>query len=272
MSVPVGKSQVPDLHAIVAAKRPAADAAERQLAAWRIRAAQAPPPRSFRAALRRGGVVQVIAEIKRRSPSAGPIRPGADPAAIARAYAAGGAAALSVLTDPVFFDGAPEALRRARAATSLPVLRKDFLLSPAQVYEARAWGADAVLLIARILTDPQLRTLSAVAADLGMDVLVEVHDEVELDRALAAGATLVGINHRDLDRFVTDLDVSARLAPRVPPEVVLVAESGLQSRADVEAMGQRGVDAVLIGEGLMRQPDVEAAVRALLGCPVALRR
>jgi len=272
VSVPVDKSQVPDLAAIVAAKRPAAEAAERHARAWRARAEAAPPPRPFRAALRGGGEVQVIAEIKRRSPSAGPIRPDADPAALARAYATGGAAALSVLTDPVFFDGSPEALIRARAATDLPVLRKDFLFSPAQIYEARAWGADAVLLIVRLLDDVQLRDLQALARGLGMDALVEVHDESELERALALGANPIGVNHRDLDRFVTDLGISARLAPRVPAEVVLVAESGLATRADVEAMGRRGVDAVLIGEGLMRQADVAEAVAALRGCAVAPRR
>lgn len=236
---------------------------------FRARAADAPPPRGFAAALRRDGEVRLLAEVKRRSPSAGEIRPGADPAEVARAYADGGAAALSVLTDRDYFGGSLDALRAVRAAVPLPVLRKDFVVDPLQLWEARAAGADAVLLILRILSDAQLAELGGLAAELGMDALVEAHDAAELDRALAAGFALVGINNRDLATFTTDLDLSVRLAPRVPAGVTYVAESGIRTADDVDRLGAAGVDAILVGESLMRQPDVRAAAAALAGRPKA---
>lgn len=231
----------------------------------RARAADAGPTRGFAAALRRADSVRLLAEVKRRSPSAGEIRPGADPVEVARAYQAGGAAALSVLTDREFFGGELDFLVRVRAAVGLPVLRKDFVVDPLQVHEARAAGADAVLLIVRILSDAQFAELHGLAARLGMDALVEVHTAEEMDRALSAGAALVGINNRDLSRFVTDLAVSETLAPRVPPAVTLVAESGIRAPADVDRLGAAGVDAVLVGESLMRQHDLAAAAAALAG-------
>jgi indole-3-glycerol phosphate synthase len=247
-------------------RREVAEIASRELEI-RTRAKVAPPPRGFAAALRRTGEVRLLAEVKRRSPSAGDIRPGADPAEVARAYLAGGAAALSVLTDREFFGGDLDALVRVRSSVPLPVLRKDFVISPLQVWEARAAGADAILLIVRILSDAELRDLQALARDLGMDVLVEVHTAEEMERALAAGSTLVGVNNRDLSTFVTDLDLSVRLAPGVPPSVTLVAESGIRAAADVDRLGAAGFDAILVGESLMRQEDLAAAAAALVGRP-----
>jgi indole-3-glycerol phosphate synthase len=186
---------------------------------------------------------------------------------VAADYAAGGAAALSVLTDREYFDGSLAALQAVRAAVELPLLRKDFTLDPLQLWEARAAGADAVLLIVRILDDARLRELLGLAADLRLDSLVEVHDASELDRALQAGASLVGVNNRDLRTFRTDLDLTLRLAPRVPAAVTLVAESGIRTAEDVARLGAAGVDAVLVGESLMRQEDLRAAVRAIVGQP-----
>jgi indole-3-glycerol phosphate synthase len=224
-------------------------------------------PRGFATALRRAGEVALLAEVKRRSPSAGEIRPGADPADVARAYQRGGAAALSVLTDHAFFGGELGFLAQARAASALPVLRKDFVIDPLQLREAWVGGADAVLLIARILPGALLAELHAAASALGLDVLVEVHDAAELERALACGATLVGVNNRDLARFVTDLELSIRLAPGVPPAVTLVAESGIRGADEVRRLGAAGVDAVLVGESLMRQHDLAAAAAGLVGLP-----
>lgn len=228
-------------------------------------AATAPPPRGFAAALRRPGEVRLLAEVKRRSPSAGEIRPGADPVEVARGYQSGGAAALSVLTDREFFGGDLDFLRRVSRETDLPVLRKDFVIDPVQVWEARAAGADAVLLIVRILNDAELGDLLALIGELGMDALVEVHDAEELERATDAGARLLGINNRDLDTFCTDLRLSIRLAPRVPSGATLVAESGIRTADDVRRLGDAGVDAILVGESLMRQPDLRAAAAALTG-------
>ncbi len=233
----------------------------------RARAADAEPPRGFAAALRRPAEVRLLAEVKRRSPSAGEIRPGADPVEVARAYREGGAAAVSVLTDREYFGGDLDFLRRVRAGVDLPALRKDFVVDPLQLWEARAAGADAVLLIVRILDDTLLRELLGLAAELGMDALVEVHDAEETERALAAGTRLLGVNNRDLASFATDLELSVRLAPRVPAEVVLVAESGIRTAADVDRLGAAGVDAILVGESLMRQPDLRAAAAALAGRP-----
>jgi indole-3-glycerol phosphate synthase len=225
----------------------------------------AAPARAFAGALRRPGEVALIAEIKRRSPSAGWIRQELSVAAAASAYAAAGAAALSVLTDEDYFGGALGDLRAARAAVSLPVLRKDFIIHPVQVWEARAAGADAVLLIVRILDDSLLSELGALAQELGMGVLVEVHTAAELERALRAEAGIVGINSRDLDTFHTDLDVAIRLAASVPSDRVVVAESGIRSSADVDRVGAAGASAVLVGESLMRQPDLASATAALVG-------
>lgn len=238
----------------------------------RERAASAAPPRPFAAALCAPGEVRLLAEVKRRSPSAGEIRPGADPVEVARAYAAGGAAALSVLTDRAYFGGDLAFLAAVREGVSLPVLRKDFVVDPVQLWEARAAGADAVLLIVRILPPPLLAELLALAAELGMDALVEAHTGGELEAALAAGARLVGVNNRDLDTFTTDLALAERLAARVPPEVAYVAESGIRTPADVDRMGAAGIDAVLVGESLMRQPDLAAAAAALAGRPKATAR
>lgn len=233
----------------------------------RDQAATADAPRGFAAALRDADEVKLLAEIKRRSPSAGSIREDAEPAAIAGAYQAGGAAALSVLTDRDFFGGSLDALREARAAVSLPILRKDFVVDPVQVWEARAVGADAILLIVRILDDEQLRDLLQMAEGLGMDVLVEIHDPAELERAVNAGATVLGVNNRDLTTFRTDLGLSLRLSPTIDPSLTLVAESGIRTADDVRRLGDAGVNAILVGESLMRQDDVEKAAAALSGHP-----
>jgi indole-3-glycerol phosphate synthase len=252
---------------IVEAKEEEVSGLARSTRELRGRAEQAEAARPFAAALRVATEVRLLAEIKRRSPSAGPIRPGADPAEIAHGYATGGAAALSVLTDEQFFDGSLAALGEVRAAVELPLLRKDFVIAPVQVWEGRAAGADAILLIVRILDDPRLADLQALARELGMDVLVEVHDPYELDRALKVDATLVGINNRDLTTFQTDLALSEDLAPRVDPAVTLVAESGIRTADDVRRLGEVGVDAILVGESLMRQEDVTAAAALLCGHP-----
>jgi indole-3-glycerol phosphate synthase len=255
------------LDRIVRTKRDEVKQASPRLAEYRDMTRQADAPRGFAAALRRPAEVRLLAEVKRRSPSAGDIRPGADPVEVARAYVSGGAAALSVLTDREYFGGDLQFLRDVRGAVDVPVIRKDFLIDPVQVWEARAAGADAVLLIVRILEQPLLQELHGLARELGMDVLVEAHTEAELERALAAGATLVGVNNRDLDTFVTDLDLSLRLAPRLPSTVTYVAESGIRTAADVDRLGAVGVDAILVGESLMRQADLQAAASALAGRP-----
>lgn len=255
------------LQRIVDTKRgEVADLAPRR-AELRARAADAPPARGFAAALRRPAEVRLLAEVKRRSPSAGEIRPGADPVEVARAYREGGAAAVSVLTDREYFGGDLDFLRRVAAQVPVPAIRKDFLVDPVQVWEARAAGADAVLLIARILDDATLAELLGVVAESGMDALVEVHDAQELERALAAGSRLVGVNNRDLGSFRTELELSVRLAASVPGEVTLVAESGIRTPEDVDRLGAAGVDAVLVGESLMRQDDLRAAAAALTGRP-----
>ena len=207
-----------------------------------------------------------MAECKRRSPGAGPIRPDLVPADLARSYADAGASALSVLTDADFFGGSLDDLRAARSA-GLPILRKDFTLDTLQVIEARGAGADAVLLIVRILDDDALSRLHTAATALGMSVLVEVHDASELERAVRIGADLVGINNRDLATFTTDLDTTLRLLSDVPDDVVVVSESGIGTRADVERLGGAGVDAILVGESLLSAADPGAAARALCGVP-----
>jgi len=225
------------------------------------------PVRGLESALRRppGAPVRVIAEIKRASPSAGPIRAGADPAAIAREYARGGASAISVLTDRQFFDGELDFLALARSAVGVPLLRKDFVIDGYQVAEARAAGADGVLLIVAALTPAGLAELIAAAREHALDPLVEVHDVIEAEIALAAGATLLGVNHRDLRTFAMDMTLTAQIAPRVPPEVVLVGESGIRTVADVEALGIAGAHAVLVGEQLMRAESPCDALLALRG-------
>jgi indole-3-glycerol phosphate synthase len=229
------------------------------------RLADAPPVRDFRAALAGPGPVRLIAEVKKASPSAGVIRADFDPVAIARTYEAHGASCLSVLTDAPYFQGHLSYLTAMRKAVSLPLLRKDFLIDEYQVVEARVAGADAVLLIAEALDDAQLTSLLARARSLGMSALVELHDEANVPRVLASGTDLVGINNRDLRRFVTDLDLTFRLRDRFPPEVVLVSESGIRDRRDVERLQAAGVSAILVGETLMRAPDIGRAVGSLLG-------
>ncbi len=237
----------------------------------RSRAADASEPRDFRGAVARGGVVSLIAEVKRRSPGAGAIRPDLDPAALAAEYAESGAAALSVLTDREYFGGSLQDLERARSAAGLPVLRKDFLISEVQVFEARSAGADAVLLIASILEEATLRELRELAEGLGMAALVEVHDEQELGLALDSGASLVGINNRNLRDFTTRLETTTRLVGSVPDSLALVSESGIRTRADVSALGEAGVDAILVGEALLRAPSPGEKARELVGVFAARR-
>jgi indole-3-glycerol phosphate synthase len=231
----------------------------------RGRALDAPPPRDFTGALRpAAGTIGVIAEIKRRSPSKGDLAPELDPALTAKAYAAGGASCLSVLTDAPWFGGAVDDLLAARAACEMPVLRKDFTIDELQVYETRAVGADAILLIVAALPDDSLlRDLHDLAVGLGLAVLVETHDDAELERALRLGARIVGVNARNLGTFAEDLGVGERLAGRVPADAVAVAESAIRSVDDGARMAAAGFDAVLVGEMLVRAPDPGAAVRGL---------
>ena len=236
-------------------------------AALRERAHWSAARRGFRAALAARSAPAVIAELKRASPSRGPIRRDYDPVAIARGYAAAGAAALSVLTDEPFFGGTLADLAAARDACPLPCLRKDFLVDPYQVEEARAWGADAVLLIVAATGDGLARELLAAAREHAIDVLVEVHDGQELERAARLGATLVGVNNRDLATFHVALETTERLAPHVPAGALLVAESGIRSPGDVRRMVRAGAHAVLIGEAFMERPDPGAALAEWMRCP-----
>lgn len=236
------------------------------LAAVQARAKDAPPPRDFLAALQtpKTGRVALIAEVKKASPSAGIIRPDFDPVQIARVYEGSGAVCLSVLTDEKFFQGHDDYLKAVREAVALPVIRKDFVVSDWQIYESRALAADAVLLIVAALSPTQIKDYAALASELGMAALVEVHTEAEMQVALDAGAALIGINSRNLDTFVTDLTTVARLAAMVPAGMTLVAESGLKTPTDVQQVADAGAKAILVGETLMRSADVGAAVRALL--------
>jgi indole-3-glycerol phosphate synthase len=258
----------PDLlAAIVAATRTRVAAQAGRVSASALeREAAARPGREgrFRAALTRPSRVNVIAECKRRSPSRGILRSAYDPVAIARGYEARGAAAISVLTEPGFFDGSLDHLASVRAAVDLPILRKDFIVDEYQLLEARASGADAILLIVAALAGEELHRLLAAARALGLDALVEVHEERELDEALAAGAALVGVNNRNLRTLQVDLDASHRLARRMPQGIVRVAESGIRSGDDVRALRHAGYDAFLVGEQFMSAPDPGEALGRLL--------
>ena len=255
------------LDRIVATKREEIDAATRRLPEHSLRKEleSAPPVRNFFAPLATGQQIKLIAEVKKASPSKGVIRADFDPVAIADIYAAHGAACLSVLTDEHYFQGSLDYLRRVRAAVDLPLLRKDFILDRYQVLEARAAGADAVLLIAECLDDCHLRALHDEIVALGMTPLVELYEPENLRRVFDAGATLIGVNNRDLRTFETDLDHTLRLRKLIPDECVLVAESGIRTRSDVLRLQEAGVDAMLVGETLMASPDIGSAVRALLG-------
>jgi indole-3-glycerol phosphate synthase len=249
-----------DAHRVVAADD------DRRLDVLVERASHEPPPRGFAEALRssaRSGAVAVIAEVKRRSPSKGPLAVDLDPAGLASAYASGGAACLSVLTDVEFFGGSPDDLRVARGAVDLPALRKDFTVSALDVADTRLMGADAVLLIAAALDDVELRDFLTLARELGLDALVEIHDEAELDRAVAVGADLIGVNQRDLITFEVDTDRAVRIAPLMPEGVVRVAESGIRGPVDAQVLAGAGYHAVLVGESLVTSGDPSAAVAAL---------
>ena len=255
------------LDTILAHKRGEVEArrAALPIADVRARAADAQQARGFVEALQAKGPVALIAEVKKASPSAGVIRADFNPAQIAREYAAAGAACLSVLTDERFFQGHDTFLQAARSAVSLPILRKDFIVNEWQVYEARALGADAVLLIVAALTPSQVREWRELAQSLGMAALVEVHTESEMDVAVSSGADLIGINSRDLKTFHTDLAVVEQLSPMAPPGTLLVAESGLRDSADVQRVRAAGARAVLVGETFMRAPEIGASVRELMG-------
>jgi len=255
------------LDKIVATKHEEVAAAKAALpeAALRERLAEAPPVRDFFAPLAAPGPIHLIAEVKKASPSKGVIREDFDPVAIARTYQQHGASCISVLTDGPYFQGSLEYLREIRKAVDVPLLRKDFIIDPYQVLQARVNGADAVLLIAECLDDSALKTLHDAIVELGMTPLVELYELANLARVLHVGARLIGINNRDLRTFETDLGHTLRMRQRIPPDRVVVGESGIHTREDVERLEAAGVNAILVGESLMASPDIGAAVDRLLG-------
>ena len=255
------------LDTIVAAHRDAAARDERSLDELLAQVSQAPPPRGFAAALRADSTLSVISEIKRRSPSKGDLCPDLVPADLARTYESGGASCLSVLTDADYFGGSVADLQAARGACSLPVLRKDFTVDARDVADARLMGADAMLLIVAALSDGELRAFHDLATELGLDALVEVHDERELDRAADAGASIIGVNQRDLTTFEIDRELAVKLAPRMPAGVITVAESGIRGVDDARAVADAGYHAVLVGESVVTSGDQTAAVAALAEVP-----
>jgi indole-3-glycerol phosphate synthase len=260
------------LDEILAHKRQEVAALRRTMPLDRVitAATAAPPARDFAQAIA-GPPVRFIAEIKRASPARGAIRQDADPAGVARVYEAGGAAGISVLTDARYFNGSADDLRAVRAAVGLPVLRKDFIVDAYQVYEARALGADAVLLIAGTLLLAELAALVRLTAELGMTAVFEGHAEADIDQAVACGARVIGINNRDLKTLAVDLATTARLRPRIPPGIVVVSESGIETAADVRRVGAAGIDAILVGTALMAGPDPAARLRELRGAAEEIR-
>ncbi len=259
-----GTSAVPTyLDNILAHHRDRARADTRPMEELREHALRVAPVRGFAAALAGDGI-SVIAEVKRRSPSRGDLCPDLDPGECAREYAVGGASCMSVLTDGAFFGGSADDLRVARGATDLPVLRKDFTVCPADVLDARAMGADAVLLIVAALDDRELHDLIDLSTEIGLDALVEAHDAAEIERACVAGATLVGVNQRDLTRFTVDTSLALRLAPGIPQEVIGIAESGITSPEDIAALAAAGYRGALVGESVVTAPDRAKAVRTLV--------
>jgi indole-3-glycerol phosphate synthase len=255
------------LDEIVASKRREVAAGRKRMPIEELeaQAAEAPPVRDFRGALDGRGAIRLIAEVKKASPSVKVIREDFEPVSIARAYQDHGAACVSVLTDAPYFQGHLSYLARIRASLAIPLLRKDFLIDEYQVVEARVAGADAILLIAEILDDATMARLLGRARELGMSALVEFHDPANLPRVLASGADLVGVNNRDLHSFTTDIDRTLRLRDQIPPDVLLVSESGIHSHAQVERLQAAGVSAILVGESLMRSPDIGLAVERLMG-------
>ena len=253
------------LERIVATKHREVDALREHLDELRAGVEDMPPARDFLGCLKDSESVAVIAEIKRRSPGAGPIRPDLDPVRLAHSYESHGASALSVLTDLEYFGGSLEDLRIARSLVDVPILRKDFIVDESQIYESRKAGADAILLIASILDDDRIRSFRALAENLGMSALVEAHSRVEVERALASDCRLLGVNNRDLRTFETRIDVTLDMVAHIPPDVVLVSESGIHTADDVARLGKAGVDAVLVGESLLRQESPGKGISNLVG-------
>jgi indole-3-glycerol phosphate synthase len=255
------------LERIVATKHQEVEVLRKRVGELRAGVADVPPARDFRRCLKASGSVAVIAEIKRRSPGAGAIRPDLDPLRLAPSYESHGASALSVLTDSEYFGGSLEDLQVARSLVDIPILRKDFIVDEAQIFEARMAGADAILLIVSILDDDRIRAFRVLAEELGMSALVEAHSGDEVERALASGARLLGVNNRDLRTFEARIDVTLGLAAQVSSDVVLVSESGIHTADDVVALGKTGVDAVLVGESLLRQTNPGEGLSKLVGHP-----